>query len=178
VTYALVFALNGAGQFFAPARLAILGDVVPGDADRARAAGTGQATTALAAIAGPPLAAPLLFTVGFQWALLLNAVSYVASFAAIRSIRLEPESSAAPPAAGAKASFRREFSSGLHYFAGNRLLVALLIIIVIFTSGAGAVGAMDIFFVTSNLHASSHLYGYLALPTDWARSPARSWRPA
>jgi MFS family permease len=159
VIYFLVFTLNAAGQFFSPARFAILGDIVPGEADRARAAGIGQATVAFASILGPPLAAPLLFTVGFQWALLLNAASYVVSFAAIGSIQLVPEPTSA--AASAATSFRREFGSGLRYFASSRFLVALLVIIVIVTSGAGAMQAMDIFFVTSNLHASSHLYGYL-----------------
>jgi MFS family permease len=161
VIYFLVFALNAGGQFFSPARFAILGDIVPGEADRARAAGIGQATVALASILGPPLAAPLLFTVGFQWALLLNAASYVASFAAIRSIRLASEPTSAPAAASAAPSFRRDFVSGLRYFASSRFLVALLVIVVIVTSGAGAVGAMDVFFLTANLHASSHLYGYL-----------------
>jgi len=75
VIYAVVFILNAAGQFFGPARFATIGDIVTGEADRARAAGIGQATTATATIIGPPLAAPLLFTVGLQWALLFNAMS-------------------------------------------------------------------------------------------------------
>ena len=89
--YAVVFALNGVGQFFSPARFAILGEVVQGEVDRARAAGIGQATNATAAIIGPPLAAPLLFAFGLQWALLFNAASYAVSFVAIRSIRLDPD---------------------------------------------------------------------------------------
>lgn len=44
------------------------------------AAGQGQATTGAAAILGPPLAAPLLFAVGIQWAMLINAASYVSSY--------------------------------------------------------------------------------------------------
>jgi MFS family permease len=55
---------NVAGQFYGPARLAVIGDVVEGTVDRTRAIGIGQATAATAAIIGPPLAAPLLFTVG------------------------------------------------------------------------------------------------------------------
>lgn len=53
VIYVVVFALNVAKQFFQPARFATIGEVVAGDANRARAAGIGQATTALAAIVGP-----------------------------------------------------------------------------------------------------------------------------
>jgi MFS family permease len=159
VLYVLVFALNATGQFFSPARFAVLGDVVPGDADRARAAGIGQATMATASIIGPPLAAPLLFTVGFQWALLLNAASYLGSFSAVRSVQLAADTQEVPAAAAA--SFRREFAAGMRYFLGNRYLVVLLVIVVICTSGTGAMNALDVFFVTRNLHTSSHLYGYL-----------------
>jgi MFS family permease len=163
VIYVLVFALNAAGQFFSPSSFAVLGDIVPGEVDRAKAAGIGQATNATASIIGPPLAAPLLFTVGFQWALLLNAVSYLVSFIAIRSLQLKPEAGPQAAPAGLTPSFRREFTAGLRYFAGNRYLVVLMIIVVICTSGTGALNALDIFFVTRNLHTSSHLYGYLGM---------------
>jgi MFS family permease len=52
--YVVVFVLNCASQFFSPARLATIGEIVSGDVDRARAAGIGQATVAVAAILGPP----------------------------------------------------------------------------------------------------------------------------
>jgi MFS family permease len=163
VLYVLVFALNAAGQFFSPARLAVLGDVVPGEVDRARASGIQQATAATASIIGPPLAAPLLFTVGFQWALLLNAASYVVSFFAVRSVQLDRAAGQPAAAATGAASFRREFTSGLRYFVSSRYLVVLLVIVLICACGTGAVNALDIFFVTRNLHTSSHLYGYLGM---------------
>jgi len=84
--YVTVLLLNSAGQFFSPARFATIADLVTGDADRARAAGIAQATAETAWIIGPPLAAPLLFTVGLQWALLANALSYLVSYLAIRSV--------------------------------------------------------------------------------------------
>ncbi len=183
--FATVIGLNAAGQFFGPARMTILGDIVPGEADRARAAGLMQATASSAAIIGPPLAAPLLFTVGLQWALLLNALSYGFSYFAIRSIRLRPAGGVAAgaeaatavadraPAAeqtgetvlqevrGQAAGFRAELTAGLRFFAGNRFLVALLAVAVICQCGTGALNALDIFFVTDNLHAAPRLYGYL-----------------
>jgi MFS family permease len=160
VIYADVFALNAAGQFFGPARFTIIGDIVSGDADRARAAGLGQATNATAAIVGPPIAAPLLFTVGLQWALLFNAVSYAVSFLAIRSIELEP-SARQDARGGQRAGLFREFVAGLRFFGGNRFLVTLLSIALICQCGTGALNALNIFFVTRNLHASADLYGYL-----------------
>ena len=69
-----------------------------GEDDRTRAVGLAGATTSAAGIIGPPIAAPLLFTVGFQWALAANAASYVVSYLAIRFLRLTPEPR--PPAPG------------------------------------------------------------------------------
>jgi MFS family permease len=158
--YTIVFTLNAVGQFFGPARITIIREIVTGEADRARAAGIAQATGGTVAIVGPPLAAPLLFTVGLQWALLLNAASYVVSFIAIRSVELEPSADQAGTGAR-QTGLRTEFLAGLRFFRRSRTLVALLVIAVIGQFGMGALNTLDVFFLTANLHASSHLYGYL-----------------
>jgi|SRR5579859_180308 len=159
--YTVVFSLNAAGQFFQPARFAILGEIVEGEADRAKAAGLGQATSSLAAIIAPPLAAPLLFSVGLQWALLVNAASYGVSWFAIRSVR--PGVGHVPVRVGGpRSGLRRDFVAGLKFFRGNQLLVAVLVIAVIAECGTGTLSALGVFFVTRNLHASAHLYGYLS----------------
>ncbi|MFE6836669.1 MFS transporter [Streptomyces sp. NPDC057705] len=171
--YAVVLLLNAAGQFFSPARFAVLADLVTGDADRARAAGIGQATGETAWIIGPPLAAPLLFTAGLQWALFFNGLTYAVSYVAIRSIRSigvrEPGTgSAGPgrargPAERQGARLRREFTDGLRFFAGSRFLVTLLLLSAIGQFGVGALGTLNVFFATDNLHADAHLYGYLGM---------------
>jgi MFS family permease len=155
VIYIVVFVVNASEQFFNPSRFATIGDVVAGEVDRTRAAGIGQATQAVAAIVGPPLAAPLLFTVGLQWAL----VVYVVSFIAIRSIGLDRT----VPERAAGSSLRREFVAGLRMFAGNRFLVALLTIAVIAQLGTGAMNTLDVFFLTDNLHANAHLLGFISM---------------
>lgn len=168
--YATVLLLNAAGQFFSPARFAVLADLVTGDADRARAAGIGQATGETAWIIGPPLAAPLLFTAGLQWALLLNGLSYAVSYVAIRSVGVREPGTGSAGAGGAqrpakpqRAGLRREFTDGLRFFAGSRFLVALLLLAVIGQFGIGALGTLNVFFATDNLHADAHLYGYLGM---------------
>ena len=88
--YLVMFVLNAAGQFFGPARFATTGEVVRGEEDRARAVGLAEATTSAAAIIGPLIAAPMLFTVGFHWALAVDAASYLVSYLAIRFLRLPP----------------------------------------------------------------------------------------
>ena len=161
VIYVIVFLVNAAGQFFSPARLAILGEIVPGDVDRARAAGIEQSTQAVAAIIGPPLAAPLLFTVGVQWALVANAASYLVSYLAIRSIRAASSTAAAAPA-GERGSYRREFAAGLRFYAGSRLLLGLLVLGVVAQLGTGALNTLSVFFLTGNLHTPARLFGLLS----------------
>jgi MFS family permease len=168
--YLVVFALNAAGQFFSPARFATIGSVVPGKEDRARAAGIGQATGATVSMLGPPLAAPLLFTAGAQWALLFDAATYAVSYFAIRSVRAEWETRGGQQAsahsrpgrrAGRRAGLWGEFADGLRLFAGSRLLVAMLLVAVISQLSTGALNALNVFFVTRNLHVSGSMYGYL-----------------
>ncbi|WP_405003111.1 MFS transporter [Kitasatospora purpeofusca] len=183
--YVIVLVLNAAGQFFTPARFSIIAELVTDEADRARAAGIAQATAQTAWIIGPPLAAPLLFTVGLQWALLFNALSYLVSYIAISSADLRPANpartgpAAAPAAPTAsprtgkaaerpgKAAERpglfKDFTEGLRFFARNRFLVALLLLTVIGQLGMGALSTLNIFFATRNLHVSAESYGYLGM---------------
>jgi MFS family permease len=157
--YLVVFVLNAAGQFFNPARFATTGDVVHGEEDRTRAVGLAEATTSAAAIIGPPIAAVLLVTVGFQWALAVNAASSVVSYLAIRCLRLAPGSRSPVPAEAGSSGLYADFSAGLRLFARNRFLVTLLTVTMICQCGTGAIGALNVFFVTRDLHASSGLFG-------------------
>ncbi len=170
--YAVVLVVNSAGQFFNPARFATIGEIVHGEADRAKAFGLGQATAATAVILGPPIAAPLLFALGIKWAMFINCASYLVSYFAIRSIRFPAADSAraagstadAAPAAGSASERTRwfeEFADGVRTFARNRFLIALLAVMVISSLGTGALTALMVFFVTDNLHVSAGLLGIL-----------------
>src|SRR5205085_2415498 len=61
-----------------------------------------------------------------------------------------------------QSNFLREFGQGIHFYAGNPVLMTILIsgILVVFINGA--LNALDIFFVTQNLHTSVSLYGLLS----------------
>ena len=155
--YAAVAAESCLAQFFNPSRLAILGLVVA-PADRAKASGMLQATSSGAAIAGPLLAAPLLFAVGPQWALIINAVSFCLSFASIWLIRL-PADAAVRAVRGP--GFRAEFAAGIRFFAGSRVLVALCAGVVVTTLGTGALNALEVFFLRDDLHSAARWLGVL-----------------
>src|SRR2546430_11420115 len=120
--YLVVFVLNGVGQFFNPARFATTGDVVHGEEDRIRAAGLAEATVSAAGIVGPPIAALLLFTVGIQWALAVNAASYVVSYLAIRLLRLTPGPRSPAPADAGSTGLYAAFSAGFRLFAPDPVL--------------------------------------------------------
>jgi MFS family permease len=155
--YAIVFLAAICAQFFNPARSALIAHLVD-DAHQPQASSLGQMSMALATIFGPPLAAPLLFAFGVQWALLINALSFVLSFLAVSAIH-------APHTAhrenrAERSSMAREFGEGLRFFFGNRILVVLLVAVIIASLGGGALNALDVFFFTSNLHAPAQLYGF------------------
>lgn len=158
--YAVVFLASTCAQFFSPARMTMIGDVVD-EPDRARAGGLSQVGLNLATIIGPPLAAPLLFAVGVQWALLLNTFSFVASFVAILALRVPESAQEADQQASQRTNFWGELGDGLRFFAANRVLMTLLISIIIVTLGTGALNALGVFFVIGNLHVPVNLYGTL-----------------
>lgn len=96
--FASVFAIGAVGQSFGPASAVILRDIVAEPA-LPKATSLNQTSTSLALLVGPPLAAPLLFGFGAQWALLINAGSFLISMATTRAMRAPaiPEQTTAAP---------------------------------------------------------------------------------
>lgn len=158
VVYVVVFLLNTLSQFFRPASLALIGDIVP-EETQARAMGLSQTSMSIAMILGPTLAAPLFVAFGPEWALGIDALSFVASYLLIHTV-------VAPPAArsvadGARPNFWREFGGGLRFFFRSRILVVITLSATIVMLGGGALNTLDFFFVTGNLHASASYFGVL-----------------
>ena len=158
--YAAVAAESSVSQFFRPARFGLFGTIVA-DPDRERAGSIAQGTDATTGIIGPPLAAPLLISsaYGIQWALAVNAVSFLASFAAVLAVRAP----AAPAAAGerAKRSAWQDMRAGMRFVRSSRTMRVINAAVVMVTFGAGAVNVLDLFFVTTNLHLKASYYGLL-----------------
>jgi MFS family permease len=157
--YAAVFILGACGQFFTLAQLAVTGDLVHGEAAQARAASITEATVSAAGMIGPPIAAPLMLAVGPQWALAANAASYVVSCLITRSLRAAAGPPAPRPRAKERAGLRAEFADGLRIFARNKYVVALLSVTVICQTGTAAITTLNVFFLTTSLHAPASLYG-------------------
>lgn len=156
LVYVVVFLVSACSRFFAPARLALIGDLVQ-EQDRPRASALAQGSAAAALVVGPLLAAPLLVAFGVQWALLIDALSFVASFLGIALVRA-PEA-ARSVARGERGHVGREFVAGFRFAFTNRLLSTLIIALCISSLGFGAVHALYVFFTRDNLHASVSAVG-------------------
>jgi MFS family permease len=160
--YGVVFGSTAVAQFFSPARFTILGDIVTGDNERARASSLVQSIGYTAAVVGPPLAAPLLFQAGPYWALYINAASFVVSYLLVRAIKV-PATAAPAQSAPSRAGFFGEFRSGLAFAAGKAPVRVLMISVTTVTLGAGALNALMVFFVTDNLHGKPDLFGTMGM---------------
>ncbi len=156
--YATVFLMNAADQFFSPAMLALIGDLVP-EAEQPKAIGLRQASVSLASIIGPALAAPLFVAFGAQWALLINALSFVASFLTIAAIHAPM--SATSSVSGERPNFFRELQEGMRFYIRSRVLMTLLVAIVVAIMGAIALETLNVFFTTDELHTPISLYGFM-----------------
>lgn len=158
VVFTDVALLSSFAQFFTPAQLALIKDIVQ-QARQEQALETFQTIQGLAVIIGPPVAAALVFGLGVVWALVLNALSFVVVFLATFAIQAPPSAHSVAP--GKDGHFSREFLDGLRYVAGHVVLRTILIAEVLTWLGFGALQSLGYFFITGNLHAPASDYGLL-----------------
>jgi MFS family permease len=156
--YAVVVLNTVVSRFFMPARFTIIADIVPAD-DQPRASGITQGTSAAAGIIGPPLAAPLLFTAGIEWALILNALSFVFSYLVIRNVQM-PALAVQRSATGDGTGFWREFRVGLKTIVRSRVVRTMVIVGVIANIAGQVFSALGVFFVIANLHTQARFFGF------------------
>ncbi|WP_051366713.1 MFS transporter [Hamadaea tsunoensis] len=154
----IVAGTTAASQFFGPARMVMIADIVPAE-HQGRASSYLQSAGALAGIVGPPLAAPLLVGVGVPWAIAIDAVSFLLSYSLIRAIRV-PVAEPAAPVSGER-TLRRDLVEGLRYMVREPIVRAVLVTAVVVNLGLGTIIALDLYFVSENLHAAAKWFGLL-----------------
>ncbi len=157
--YTVIVLASMCAQFFNPARSALVRDIVSAE-QLTKASSSMNIALNVALILGPTLAAPLFFAFGAQWAILIDALSFVVSFGFIFAIRA-PEA-ARSVAKGAKGNYFHEFAASLRFFRGNRVLVVILVTGIILSLGTGVFNALYLFFVVQNLHTPVSLAGLFA----------------
>ena len=154
--YAAIAVTNGAGQFFLQARLLMIARTIPDQLRTSAFSVQGAANNAVL-IFGPPLAAPLLFTAGVQWALAIDALSFVVSSVLLQLVSWD----SAPSPDATDTSFWESLREGARVLLGNRLLVSLTVAISVASLATGAVNVLEVFFVTDVLHQRAALLGFL-----------------
>lgn len=158
--FTIVLLASAAAQFLRPSVSILYRDLLP-ESLWARAAGMSQFSFGLTALVGPSLAAPLLFSFGPGWALVINAASFGVAFLLTRSVTVpDDEAVVAPP--DAVGGVWADVVEGFRFFRRTPVLTTIAVSIVIAVSGLGAVNALDVFFVTTNLSTPARYYGLLA----------------
>ena len=155
--YGIVLALSSGGQFFGPAQMALLANIIP-PPQRVRAGGLSLMTGEFATIIGPASAGPLYFAVGLRWALAINAASFLCSLLLILCMR--PPTGL--PQGRKQAPFLREFHAGMWLFTQQPTLRTVALALAVAMFGIGALNSLNVFFVTRNLHAPVLFYGWLS----------------
>ncbi len=165
--YLAVLLSSVGAQLATPARHALVDEVVP-PLRRHAATGLSQTAATLAGILGPLVAAPVLFTSGVRWALILDALSFVVSFGAVGSVRVPGwagvlgagASRAGAPLAGVPRD-APSLAAGLAIIRRTPALLTLLAAAATVTIAAGTLNVLDVFFLRANLHADPRWYGLL-----------------
>lgn len=155
----ITFLSSTCSQFFSPSNMSLLARIVP-KKERPHAASLGQTVQAFATIVGPPLASPLLFAFGVQWALAVDAGSFIVSLITIWAIRVSMQDQA-----GAEAeqhTLWSDFVRGLRFSINNSVIRTIIITSFIATLGAGAFDALYVFFLPDNLHVDASYTGIIA----------------
>jgi MFS family permease len=157
--YGLMVAASCFSQFANPARLSIIGRIVP-EPDQPAASGQLQAAQGLAQVLSPAFAA-LLSVLGVQWALIFDSASFVVSFLCIRALRLPAAPRPARPRPGTMA-LGQDLRAGLRFAAGSRSILTLGAGAAVVALAMGAVNTLAVFFIRANLHAPASWLGIVA----------------
>src|SRR5664280_1643637 len=124
VVYAMIFLIGTITTFYYPARAALVPNLVPID-DLVPANTLFAASLAVATVGGRALGGFVAEQMGLEWAVLANALAYIASVVIIWRLRVEPH--AASLAAGGPAnSGWSELKTGLAYLGKHRLALPLV----------------------------------------------------
>ncbi|RNI19888.1 MFS transporter [Flexivirga caeni] len=156
--YCAVMVTNAAGQFFMTARSVMIAATIPEQLRNQAFAEQGAANRTLAII-GPPLAAPLMFTAGVDWALGINALSFLVATWLLARVRWESEPNPATAELGLAESMRQ----GARVVLRTPVLLAIGMAIVIAMIGAAALNVLEVFFVTNALHQRASMLGILSM---------------
>ncbi len=155
--YGVAFISSACSQFFNPSYIGLIRQIVRKE-QRTQMSGLSQSVDALLSIIGPALAAPLLFSAGIKWALLINVFSFIASLVTLWFIKPQNEE---PAVVVEHKSFRQEFVEGVHFAFNTPIIRMIIVVAIILQLGIGVFDALFYFFVQQNLHVAVEWVGFV-----------------
>lgn len=160
IMYAILLLMNVCNQVQNPSLLAFMAEIIE-ETDRPQAFGLLQAMSNGNALLGPSLGALLFFGSGVAWTLLFDALSFGILCLCLLAITV-PQGAQRLQAPVQQGHFRQDFFDGLRFFKEHRQLITITVSCTLLFLGAGAHNALDVFFVTQNLHTNASFYGVLS----------------
>lgn len=155
--YGVAFISSACSQFFNPSYIGLIRQVVRKE-QRTQISGLSQSVDALLSIIGPALAAPLLFSAGIKWALMINVFSFIASLVTLWFIKPQNKEFATTVE---RKSFRREFVEGVRFAFHSPIIRMIIVVAIILQLGIGVFDALFYFFVQQNLHVAVEWVGFV-----------------
>jgi MFS family permease len=118
-----------------------------------------QSFAAFAGIAGPFVGGTLVAWYGFHVPLLVDAASFLVLAAIPLALRVDR----VPTGAASGGLSMTEAFAGVRLIFDNAVLRALLVLAVLFVLALGVINVVEIYFITTALHAGARGYGLLGL---------------
>ncbi|MEY5145238.1 MAG: hypothetical protein RL745_607 [Actinomycetota bacterium] len=141
-----------------PAWQALLPRLVD-EAQLPRTMGLSQSLTSIGATAGPVVGGVLVAGFGTRTPMLLDAASFLVYAGLALALRKDRVPSPTPKAT----SRTREITAGLAVLRSDSVMRTLLGVLVFSVLGFGALGVVEVFFITEQLKADASVYGLLSL---------------
>lgn len=152
----LAFLLGVANAFDAPARLAIVVDLVEDRADLTNAIAMNASMFNLAAVVGPAIGGAIYALVGAGWCFTLNGLSFIAVLIALILMKIAP-----PPPVERRGSVIDQLQEGLKFLINTRIVLVLIITVgFLSTFGQGLVTLLPAWAVNV-LHGDVITNGWL-----------------
>lgn len=162
--YLVVAAVSGLSQFFTPATMAILKEVVP-EEQLTRASALTVGAGAFSWAIGSTCAGICYVSLGAGWAIALNALSFACSWVLVGRIRVSAKDRRASAQPTSLRRVLTELREGLRFIRGQLPLRALLLTQSLYSFGWGIVSVLAFFYITQNIHVPISLFGlFSAVP--------------
>jgi DHA3 family macrolide efflux protein-like MFS transporter len=155
IFYVVGFLMSCTGQFFFPARNALLPLLVPEKQDWLQANGLMQIIQTVGLLAGPALAGFAIGLFGERVAFLVNSSGYIASAIAVIAIRPIQKTAQAGQLPASIQVVWADLRAGLRFMFASRTLVGIILCLSIINLGLGAITVIWVPYLQRTFHVGA-----------------------